>query len=571
VVAERIHRLPQSTQHLLSIASVEGDRFTAEVVAGVQAASERETLQCLSETLDRRHRLVSAEGIRRLGDQRLSRYRFRHILFQRYLYSNLDPVERAYLHERVGIVLEGLYHTHEIVAIAVQLARHFEEARITEKAIYYLHQAGERAVQMSAYEEGIAHLTKGLALLVGRPDGGAEGQRQTPEQRREHAEQELAFQLALGIGWVGAKGCVPEVLATYTRARELCEQLEKVSELGRVVGELSLFHYVRAEHQTARQLAEEALSLAQRDGDPLLIALERSYLAFILFCLGEYTLARSHLGPVIDFYEPEQHHRSLVSLRGSDTAISALAYDACCLWCLGYPDQATERSQEALALAREMGHPFSLVDILCYGGCLFASMRRDANAVLAHAEEMLELASEKVTGWLGLATRFRGEALAMLGHYEDGMAQMREGLTLQQSGYERCYQSGTFAALAKAQAKTGSPQEGLVTLAEALTWVEQSNERLWEPELHRLRGELLFTQGDKAEAEASLHKAIEVARRQQAKSWELRAATSLSRLWHSQGKDTQARALLADLYAWFTEGFDTADLQQARELLEELS
>ena len=340
VISERIGRLAELLQAVLRVASVEGEVFTAEVIARVRAVDAGELVGRLSSELDRRHRLVHAHGIQRMDGQRLSRYRFRHILFQRYLYGGLDEVERAHLHQAVGTALEALYkdQIEEMAAIAGQLARHFEEAGIADKAISYLCRAGEGAVQLSAYEEGIAHLTKGLALLVALPDLATE------DQRLERAQQELALQLALGTAWVGRKAYGPQAESAYTRARELCQQLGETSHLCLVLGRLSISHYVRSEHQKARELAEEALSLAQRTQDPLHVALGHRYLGAILLCLGEYTTARAHFAQMISFYEPEQHHRALVSLRGSDSGTSALAYDALCLWCLGYPEQASRRS-----------------------------------------------------------------------------------------------------------------------------------------------------------------------------------------------------------------------------------
>jgi predicted ATPase len=245
---------------------------------------------------------------------------------------------------------------------------------------------------------------------------------------------------------------------------------------------------------------------------------------------------------------------------------------ACCLWCLGYPEQALSRSQEVLALARELGHPFSLADVLCFAGCMLNEMRRDAPALKDHAEELMRLANEKgMPAWLGMGTRYRGKALAMLGQVQEGMAQMREGVAVHRSVGVRCYLPGTLRFLAEAQAKAGRPEEGLTTLAEAFALVEETDERHQEAELYRLRAELLLMQGDEAEAEASLHKAVEVARRQQAKSWELRAAIGLARLWQQQGRMDEARQMLAEVYGWFTEGFDTPDLQEAKALLNELT
>jgi predicted ATPase len=274
---------------------------------------------------------------------------------------------------------------------------------------------------------------------------------------------------------------------------------------------------------------------------------------------------------MISFYNPQQHHRSLVALRGSDAGTSALAYQACCLWCLGYPEQALRKSREALALARQMGHPFSLADALWYAGCLFNEMQRDAKALQAHAEELRRLAQEKVPSWKGAGILGRGVALVMLEQVQQGMAQIREGIAAYQSGGILSYLPERLCFLAEAQARSGHPEEGLITVAEALTVVEETGERLWEAELHRLQGELRLSQGDDAAAEASFHKAIEVAQRQSAKSWELRATTSLARLWQNQGKQEEAREILAGICGWFTEGFATADLIEAKALLGQLS
>jgi predicted ATPase len=274
---------------------------------------------------------------------------------------------------------------------------------------------------------------------------------------------------------------------------------------------------------------------------------------------------------MISFYEPQQHHRLLVSLRGSDAGPSALAYDACCLWCLGYPEQALKRSRESLVLARELGHPLSLADVLGYAGCILSEMRRDAQALKDHAEELMRLADEKVPGWSAEALCCRGEALIMLGQVREGMAQLREGMAELQPIGVGCYMPSRLCFLAQGQSKAGQPEKGLGTLAEALALVEETDERYWEAELHRERAELLRMQGDEAEAEASFQKAIDVARRQQAKSWELRATTSLARLWQEQGRQEEARQVLVEIYGWFTEGFETPDLQEANALLEELS
>jgi len=557
-IAERIGRLAQSLQATLRVASVEGEVFTAEVVARVQAVDEREVVKHLSSELDRRHRLVRVQAIERLGSRRISRYRFRNYLFQKYLYDNLDEVERAYFHEDVGTGLEELYGD-QASEIAVQMAWHFQEAGIAEKAIYYLRQAGERAVLLSAFQEGIAHLNRGLALLEELPD--------SPERD----QQELALQLALGIAWQGIQGAQSsKVKKAHIRARELCHKTGNTSQLCQVLGEMAAFYYVGAEHHRARELAEEELRLAQRAKDPLPLTFSHWHLGFISFSLGEFTTAHTHLEQAISFYEPQAHHHPFVALRGKDAGLGALAYHACCLWCLGYPEQAMERSQKALALARELNHPFSLADVLCYAGCLFHEMRRDADALKDNAEELIRLSDEKVHGWRDVSTGFRGEALVLLGQVQEGIEQIQEGLATRQSMDSRCYMSGTLGALAQAQAAAGRLEEAQGTLRETLAFVEETNERYLEAELHRLKAELLLRQGNEAKAEASLQKAIDVARRQSARSWELRATISLARLWWKQGRTEEAHHVLEQIYGWFTEGFDEPDLKEAKTLLNEL-
>jgi DNA-binding SARP family transcriptional activator/predicted ATPase len=564
VIAERIGRLPQQQRAVLRVACVEGETFTAEVVAQVRSTDEREMLRLLSGELDRKHRLIHAHSILRAGNQLLSCYRFRHTLYRKYLYSNLDDVERVHLHEQVGSALEALYGNQGKSAtfadIAPQLAWHFHEAQIADKAIHYLRQAGEKAILLSAYQEAIDHLTKALAILNNLPDSTA------------RAQQELELQLALCTAWIGPKPYGTEVIDALTRALHLCHQLGETSQLSLVLGEFSVYHYVRADHRRALEFGQQAYDLAQPAKDPMLLAILHWYLGFIWFALGEYETSHKHLKYVIDFYNPQQHHRPIVFLRGSDAGIGSLAYDACCLWSLGYPDQALKRSQEALTVAGQLDHPFSLADALCFAGCMFNAMRGDALALMDNAEQLIQLANEKgFAGWVETANCFHGEVIAMLGQASEGIAQIRQGMAASELTGVSCYSSGNLRALAKAQAQAGLLEHALLTLNQAFDLVERTDERHWEAELYRLRAELMLAQGNDSEAEADLNRAIEIARRQNAKSWELRAVIDLARLWNQQGKANQAYELLEQIYGWFTEGFDTPDLIAARALLEEIS
>jgi predicted ATPase len=556
VVAERVSRVDRRLREALQVASVEGEVFTAEVVARALRVDEREILRCMSERLDREHRLIRAESIQRLNGEILSHYRFRHILFQRYLYGNLDEVERVHLHEEVGTLLEQLHGAKaEVGSVAVQLALHFEKAGITEKAVRYLQKAGEEAVRLSAYPEAANHLVRALALLKSLPES------------RERTEKELALQVSLSMARMGGIPG-PEWEEAVTRARELSHQMGKMSHLCRVIGEISILHYVRAEYRKARELAEEALSLAQQAADPLLILLGHWYLGFINFGLGEFRTAQAHLERLTALYDPEEHHGAFLLLRGSDAGVSALAYDASALWCLGYPDQAVKRSQEAMALIRIANHPFSSADAVCFGGCLLNKMRGNAAALKEDAEELVRLSRGMgFSSFLGAGTGYRGEALVKLGHVHEGIDQLREALTMMKSAGALCYMSDTLGALAESLAQTGELHEAAATLVEALAFVDETDERYYEAELHRLNGQLCLTMDDEAAAEASFLEAIEVARRQSARSWELRAALSLCRLWEKRGRREDARQYLAEVYDWFTEGFNTPDLLEARRLL----
>ena len=560
-IQERISRLPKTMQKALEVACIEGELFTAEVVARVHGIDEQEILGYLSGDLDRAHRLVRAQSIQRVNDRLLSRYQFRHILFQKYLYGSLDEVLRAHLHEQVGLALEELYGVEEGAGVvAVQLALHFQIARIDDKAIHYLHLASDKAMRLSAYREVIAHASRALELLGNIPESTGRD------------EQELALCLTLGIAYTGAKGGqLSEVRNTYNRARQLCEKLGKKYELVQVLGGLAIYYYVRAKHHKARELSLEALDLARAIGDSALMMLCHWYLGFILFCLGEYPEALEHLRQVTEVYDYRQHHQILVQIRGSDAGIGAMAYEACCLWCLGYPDQALKRSQETLDLGRKLVHPFSLADVLCFAGCLFHSMRRDAEKLAEEADALMQNADKgSLSGWLATGMRYRGEALILQGKIEESTELIQKGMAGMKTEEIAIYFSGTFATLAGEQLKSGFLEDARTSLDEAFKFVDETDERYWEAELFRLKGELLLMDEDVAGAEACLNKAIEISQKQSAKSLELRAAMSLSRLWSEKGKRTKAKKLLAEVYNWFTEGFDTPDLIEAKALLDGL-
>jgi DNA-binding SARP family transcriptional activator/predicted ATPase len=577
VIAERVGRLAESLQETLRVASVEGEVFTAEVVAQVQAASEQEIIRRLSGELSRQHRLVAAQSRQRAGSQCLSHYRFRHFLFQKYLYSRLDPVERAHLHEVIGNQLEALYQERVAAGEALELgaqfppvaegatalARHFQAAGILDKAAEYRLHAGIRAQLLSASEAAVAHFNQGVALLEALPD--------SPER----AVQELRLQNALANALKSIRASTdPEVVRVYARLQELREQMDQVPLLllNGVLWMLHFFHLSRAEYEKALEAGKQILALAPRTEDPLFIATAHFSLGWVLPYLGEFASARDHLQHMIDFCDRQPHHP--LWFIDWQNLVMALTYQSWALWFLGYPDQAAERSQAATTLAHELDHAWTLAYASSIAGAAFHLFRREGQAAREHVEAVMRVSPEAgLAVWQAEGLCYSGWQQILSGQVREGIAQLRDGLAAMQAMGTVQHRTSFLAALAEGYARAGQPGQGLCALAEAFSLVAQTGERYCLAELHRLKGELLLTRGrgDQADAEASFHQAIEVARRQQAKSWELRAAIGLARLWHKQGRMDEARQMLAEIYGWFTEGFDTPDLQEARALLEELS
>jgi len=390
----------------------------------------------------------------------------------------------------------------------------------------------------------------------------------------ERAQQELGLQIALGQALMAAKGQgVREVEHAYTRARALCQQVGETPQLFPVLWGLWRFYFVQAKYQIARELGEQCLSLAQRVQDQALLLVAHYALGITVCFLGEVTLARTHLEQGLTLYAP-QEHRHLAFRYGLDLGVWCLSYVSWPLWLLGYPDQALTRSRAAITLAQDLSHPISLAAALSYAAWLHYA-RQEGTAVQECAEAAIALAIERsFPQYLALATMLRGWALAVQGQGKEGITQIRQGLTTWRGTGIEASRTFTLALLAEAYGKGGEAGEGLRVLAEAFALMEKNGERFWEAELHRLQGALLMVQeGTKQRTEAEMHfqQALDIARRQQAKTLELRTAIGLSRLWQQQGKREAARQLLEPIYGWFTEGFNTADLQEARAVLEELT
>ncbi len=556
-IKERLGRLSPQCRSILRAASVEGEEFTAEVIARVQGLEEGEITRLLSGPLSKRHRLVVAQSLRRASGQRLSRYRFQHYLFQKYLYNHLDEVERARLHEAIGNTLEKLCKGSDVI---IHLAHHFEAAGMIDKAADYLLRAGRRAVQMSAHQEAIVHYTRGIELLRTLPE--------SPERARK----ELALQIALGTPLQALKSYgAPERGQAYTRARELSQQLGDVRETFQSLLFQWSFDMPQAEHRKAFDLAEQLLILARQMEDPAQVAVAHMTRGISLLYLGEFNQAQAHLERALVGYDPQRHHPLAIPI-GQDLRVTCKAYLCWVHWFLGYPGRALRLTTETLSLACQLDHPFSLGFALGIAGCVIHLLCGKYDLALADAEELLRLWEEQgfplYRAW-GLCVK--GRVLTERGRMEEGLASVREGVTACKKMGIMASHTQQLANFIEACRNAGEVREGLSVAEEALALVEENDERHFEAELYLRKGELLMEDGSRVEAEDCLRHAIEIARLQRAKSWELRAAMILYRLWRRQGREGEAQKLLSDIYGEFGEKADVLDLQKARAFLNEHS
>jgi predicted ATPase len=513
------------------------------------------------ERLERVHAFVRLVGEHEFPDRTLTvRYRFVHVLYQNALYGRLRPTRRASLSAAVAQALVG-YYREKGADVAGELAMLWEAAREFWRAAACFLQAAQNAARLFANQEAVVLARRGLKLLEALPDGP------------ERARQELALQIALGPPLIATKGWMhPEVERTYTRAQALCSEVGETPQLFPVLWGLWFFSQARPEIPRARELGDRLFSLAQRAQDPALLLQAHHAWGPTSFLTGEWAAARAHLEPGIALYDPQQHHAHALLYGGHDPGVCCLCHATLCLWMLGYPDQALRRSHEGLALARALSHPTTLAHAQILIG-MFHQYRRERAETQDLAEALVGLSTEHgLPTYLAGGSVLRGWALTEGGRAEEGIAEIRQGLAAKASSavYFRYY---FRVLLAEACCKAGKPEEGLAEVAEALRAVEETGMGFYEPEMRRVQGELLLARApaNPADAEACFRQAIDIARRQSARSLELRAVLSLSRLYHQQGKEEEARPMLGEIYGWFTEGFDTVDLQESKALLEVIS
>ncbi len=556
VLAARIDRLAEREKQVLQTAAVIGREFAEPILARVVKLSETELAAAL-------RKLIGAEFIYEQALYPQAEYIFKHALTQEVAYNSLLNERRLTLHEHAGEAIEAIF-AGRLEEHFSQLAHHYSHSRNTEKAVDYLTLAGRQAIERFAHTEGIARLKAALDLVGSLP-------KSTETRRRE-----LLVLTTLGPAFMATHGYgSAEVAATYSRAKELSQESGDSRQIFSVLLGLWASDLVRGEHRKALATTQQLFALAQRLDDPCLLIEAHRTIGMTLFNLGDLSGAGTHLEAAISLYEPEMH-RVLVALFGDDNpAVACLSFLSWVLWLLGYPEQASERSEQALALARHVVHPHSIALALAFAAQTRA-LGREPELARERAEAAIALSAEHGFAlWGADGEIFRGWALAEQGGGEESFAQIRRGLDNWRALGSRIFLPGFGGLFADALRKSGRLEEAVAALDEAFAAAEENEETWWKAELHRVRGELWLAvpanaAGDDA-AESCFRQAIGIARQQSAKSLELRAVTSLSRLLRSQGKSDEARQMLAEIYGWFTEGFDTADLKDAKALLEELS
>jgi class 3 adenylate cyclase/predicted ATPase len=551
LLAARIDRLPAEDKRLLQIASAIGKDVPVPLLAHIVDLPEGDLQQGLG-------RLQAAELLYQTQLFPDLEYTFKHALTHEVAYQSLLRSSRQGYHRRIARALEE--HSPAIVETQSELiAHHYTEAGLSVEALPHWHRAGTRAAQRSASVEAIEYLTKGLHALQNAPD--------SPGRLR----QELDLQLALGPMLMITRGYgAPEVVRAYARARELCRSVGPGPELFTALHGLWLYSWLKGDIPAVLDAAPQLLDLAERLGEAGLRVVAQAVVGEVATYLGRFAEARSHMERGLALYDPRQHRALAYRYGGYDPGMACRAIGAHALWYLGYPDQALAWSQEAIALGRDLAHPPTLAFALGHAGILHYHRREDRRT-LALAEEAIALSAEHgIEFWEVFAELLVGWALARQGRGPEGIERIQRGLARYRVVGGELESPLWLAMAADAACVVGRLEEGLAAVAEGLDLAATMGVRFEEAELHRLHGELLLAQGGDADkdGERALRRALEIAAGQQARSVVLRVAISLARL-PGREEAKLARQTLAESYQWFTEGFDTADLREARLQLEE--
>jgi class 3 adenylate cyclase/predicted ATPase len=547
----RLDRLGSPAKEVAQVGAAIGREFSYELLLNVAQRNSAE----LDKALDQ---LVSAELVFRRGMPPDADYSFKHALVQDAAYSTLLRAPRQKLHARIAEVLEQLFPERASIEPEL-LAHHFTEARQAEIAISYWLKAGRRAAERSADQEAVGHLRRGLEMLMTLPHSTQKDQ------------QELDFQLALGTPLAAQHGYGnPLVGAARDRAIALCEKLGDTQHLLPSLYGQYAYCIASGRIPKALEYSERLQSLAAQTGDRVARLIAHRAMGASLLEMGEFEATKAQLEQIlaIDRAETDQ---ALSVLYLADPHASGLAYLALSLWILGYPDQAIVSRQKAMKHAMVAGHANTSGIVGIYAGAQLSVLLGEMEDVKNYIANLNAQLGSRVPLWaISCGQVLSGWAIGCAEQLEEGIALMKQGIHAAEQQV-RFHSPHYHSLLAVLQARAGDMQASLSAARKATELIAETGEYLWHADVLRIEGELRLLFGASTEAEASFVQALEVARRQRAKSFELRAATSMARLWRDQGKRDEARELLAPVYGWFTEGFDTLDLKQAKALLDELA
>ena len=550
LLASRIDRLRPDEKAFLQTLAVLGREFTMTFIRRVTGSNDNELERILRD-------LQRGEFIDEQPAFPDTKFSFRHALTQEVAYNSVLLERRKQLHEHVAQAIEELFQS-QLNEYCTDLAYHYSRSANAQKAIKYLRLAGQQAIRRSAHGEAITHLNAALDLLKTLPD------------THLRAQEELGLQIALGTALTPIRGAASrEVEAAYTRATVLSHYSFDTAELFSALWGLFLISFLRGRHKAAGELAEQLLTQAQRVGDPIFVAIAHYALANIEYDAGGFPLACHHFEQSLSLYEA--HGRRSIFLMGEELAVVCRSFGSFAFLASGYPDRALQWGEDGLRLAQELRSPYDVA--LALSTAVFVHQwRREPQPTRERAEALIAITTEQGFSGLGAAAFVGlGCVLVQQNQPEDGIRQILRGIeTSCNQGYRTDYQ---LPVLADAYRQIGQSEAGLRVLNEARKQLDENGTRYWEAELCRLQGELLLIQNptNAAQAEKCFRRAIQIAQKQSAKLWELRATTSLARLLATQGRRNEARTALSEIYNWFTEGFDTADLKDAKALLDELS
>jgi predicted ATPase len=556
MIAKQITRLSREDQEVLEAASISGMNVSALAIASA-LREDVVKVEARCEELARRNCFLRARGVGEFPDGTVSaRYGFIHWLYVTTLYERIPAARRAKLHKDMAGQGEIIYGSR-VGDIATELAMHFERGRDQQRAAKYLQKAANNAIRRFAYPEAVGLARRGLELIATLPN------------TTERADQELCLQLTLGMPLIATEGYAsPNVGAVYMKSRELLQQLGDTPDVSEVLWGLWAFHLLRAELGTAREIGEELLQLSEHLPYPGLAMRGHLTLGVTFAHMGEFVLALEHSEKTLSLYDPEQH-RDDAFYYSQNPGVGMLCHASWVLWFLGQPAQSLMRMNEGLTLARELSEPHGLAHALFFAAIL-SQLRGEAQLAQERAEAAVAFATEHgLLLYQAHATIARGWALVAQGMEEEGIEQMRQGLTAHQETSTEVMRAHFMGLLAEALGKVHQHEEGLHILDDALSLIHRNGERYYLAELYRLKGELLLMQSKYrkssephasvfGEAEGCFNEAIKIARQQQAKSWELRAVMSMARLYEDHGKHTDAQLLLSQIHDSFSEGLDTA-------------